>query len=253
MHTKQIINPLSSCQFDEIRLSIKKVKNKSLMSKLKHLKQETNPSGPMGTQEVLRSLKNRLAGPMPGLKAQMGMIPHPRPGNKAYFEVEDSSIKAGVLLLFYPFKDRLHLVLTRRTEQVDFHKGQISLPGGRQEPEESLEQTALREAQEELQIDPDSIQILGMLTPLYIPPSNYCIYPVAAISERRPDFRPAAQEVAEVLEIPLEHLLDSKNMRREKWVIRGADVEVPFYSYKGHKIWGATAMVLAELVDILKH
>jgi len=223
------------------------------MSKLKHPKQEADPYGSIRAQDIIESLKNKLAGPMPGLKAQMGMIPHPRPGNKAYFEVEDSSLKAGVLLLFYPSKDKLHLVLTRRTEQVDFHKGQISLPGGRQEPGESLEQAAMREAQEELEIDPDTIQILGRLTPLYIPPSNYCIYPVVAISERRPDFRPAAQEVAEVLEIPVEHLLDPQNVHRERWIIRGADVEVPFYFFKGHKIWGATAMVLAELVDILKH
>ncbi len=223
------------------------------MSKLKHPKQKANPFESMGVQDIIGSLKNKLAGPMPGLKAQLGMIPHPRPGNKAYFEVEDSSLKAGVLLLFYPSKDRLHLVLTRRTEEVDFHKGQISLPGGRQERGESLEQTAMREAQEELEIDPDTIQILGRLTPLYIPPSNYCIYPVVAISERRPDFRPAAQEVAEVLEIPVEHLLDPQNVHREMWIIRGADIEVPYYFFKGHKIWGATAMVLAELIDILGH
>lgn len=223
------------------------------MSKLKHPKQEADPLGSMEVQDIIGSLKNKLAGPMPGLKAQMGMIPHPRPGNKAYFEVEDSSLKAGVLLLFYPSKGRLYLVLTRRTEQVDFHKGQISLPGGRQEPGESLEQAALREAQEELEIDPETIQILGRLTPLYIPPSNYCIYPVVALSERRPDFRPEAREVAEVLEIPVEHLLDPQNVHRERWIIRGVDVEVPFYSFKEHKIWGATAMVLAELVDILKH
>ena len=135
---------------------------------------------------------------------------------------------------------------------MDFHKGQISLPGGRKEPEESLEQTALREAQEELKIDPDSVQILGMLTPLYIPPSNYCIYPVTGFAETRPNFQPAAQEVAEVLEVPVKHLLEPENTSKETWIIRGAEVEVPFYLFRGHKIWGATAMVLAELVEVLK-
>lgn len=206
----------------------------------------------MQVKEFMRSLENKLSGPKPGLKAQLTMITNPRPGNQVYQQVENSSYKAGVLVLLYPQKGRLHLVLTRRTEQVDYHKGQISFPGGRQEKRETLEQTAKREAQEELDIDPDSIRILGRLTPLYIPPSNYCIYPIVAISEGRPDFRPFRLEVAEVLEIPLDHLMDSHTVQREMRIIRGTEVEVPFYAFGEHKIWGATAMVLAELVEVLK-
>lgn len=203
-------------------------------------------------KEFIRSLEDRLAGPKPGLEAQLAMITNPRPGHQVYHEMEDSCHKAGVLVLFYPRKGHLHLVLTRRTEQVDYHKGQISFPGGRQEKGETLEQTAKREAQEELNIDPDSIRLLGRLTPLYIPPSNYCIYPVVAISESRPDFRPYRLEVAEVLEIPLNYLFNPQNVRREKWTLRGTDAEIPFYAFGEHKIWGATAMVLAELLEILK-
>ena len=202
--------------------------------------------------EVMHSLEEKLSGPKPGLIAQLGMTPNPRPGHQVYYEVEDTSLKAGVLLLFYPREGKLHLVFTRRTKNVDFHKGQISFPGGRQETGEGLEQTALREAQEELEIDPNSIRILGMLTPLYIPPSNYCIYPVVGLAESRPDFLPAKLEVAEVLEIPLAHLLNPQNIRREIWNIRGSDVEVPFYAFGEHKIWGATAMVLAEFLEIIK-
>jgi 8-oxo-dGTP pyrophosphatase MutT (NUDIX family) len=202
--------------------------------------------------KALHSLEKKLAGSKPGLKAQLGMCPNPRPGHQFYYEVEDSCLKAGVLVLFYPREDRIHLVLTRRTDKVDFHKGQISFPGGRMETGEGLEQTALREAQEELEVDIDSIRILGMLTPLYIPPSNYCIYPVVALAESRPDFRPSHLEVAEVLEIPLDHLLSSQNVRSEMWNLRGTDVEVPFYAFGEHKIWGATAMVLAELVEMIK-
>lgn len=202
--------------------------------------------------ETLHSLKKRISGPKPGLKAQLRMTPNPRPGHQVYYEVEDSSLKAGVLVLFYPREDRLHLVLTRRTDRVDFHKGQISFPGGRLETGESLEQAALREAHEELGVDPNSIRILGMLTPLYIPPSNYCIYPLVALTETRPDFRLSPLEVAEILEIPLDHLLSPHNVRREMWVLRSADVEVPFYAFGEHKIWGATAMVLAELLEMIK-
>jgi 8-oxo-dGTP pyrophosphatase MutT (NUDIX family) len=203
-------------------------------------------------QGSLDCLEKKLTGPKPGLIAQLQMTPNPRPGHQVYHEVEDISLKAGVLALFYPKEGRLHLVLTRRTDRVDFHKGQISFPGGRLETGESLEQAALREAQEELGIDPDSIRILGMLTPLYIPPSNYCIYPVVALTETYPDFLPSPLEVAEILEIPLDHLLDPQNVRREMWQIRGFDVEVPFYAFGVHKIWGATAMVLAELIHIMK-
>lgn len=202
--------------------------------------------------EIMHSLKEKLSGPKPGLIAQLGMTPNPRPGHQVYHEVENSCLKAGVLVLFYPREDRLYLVLTRRTDKVDFHKGQISFPGGRLEAGEGLEQAALREAQEELEVDPGSILILGMLTPLYIPPSNYCIYPVVALTESRPDFQPSQIEVAEVLEIPLDHLLNPQNVRREMWTIRGADVEVPFYAFGEHKIWGATAMVLAELLEMIK-
>jgi len=93
----------------------------------------------------------------------------------------------------------------------------------------------------------------GSLTPLYVPPSNYCIYPVAAVLEERPEFRPFPLEVEEVLEVPLDHLLDPENTRREQWTVRGTDMEVPYFSFRKHKIWGATAMVLAEFLELLRH
>ncbi len=204
-----------------------------------------------GFKEITNLLEKRLMGPLPGLMAQLKMVTDPRPGNKVYHEVEDTSIKAGVLVLLYPWINRLHLVLTRRTDRVDLHQAQISFPGGHQEEGESSEQTALRETHEEINVSPESIQILGELTPLYIPPSNYCIYPIVATANKRPDFKPSTHEVAEVIEVPLDHLLDPKNVRKEEWTIRGVEVLVPFYLFKEQKIWGATAMVLAELVELL--
>lgn len=206
----------------------------------------------MKFQESIQFLRRELKGPKPGLMAQLKMITDPRPGHQVYTEVEDTCIKAGVLVLLYPWRDQLNLVLMRRTAGMDFHQAQISLPGGRQDQAESLEQTALREAQEELGIPPPAIQILGELTPLYIPPSNYCIYPVVGATDTRPDFRPSPLEVAEVIEIPLNHLLDPQNIREEAWTIKGFEVKVPFYFFEGHKIWGATAMVLAELIELLE-
>jgi 8-oxo-dGTP pyrophosphatase MutT (NUDIX family) len=203
-------------------------------------------------EEALQFLEKALKEPKPGLSAQLRMITNPRPGNKTYKEAEGSSLKAGVLVLLYPWNKRLHLVLTKRTPSVLFHQGQISFPGGRQDPGESLQQTALREAREELMIEPAGIKILGELTPLYIPPSNYCMYPVVGAADRRPDFQPSSHEVAEIIEVPVDHLLDDRNIRREVWTIGSIKLDVPFYLFKGHKIWGATAMVLAELVELLK-
>jgi 8-oxo-dGTP pyrophosphatase MutT (NUDIX family) len=206
----------------------------------------------MRIEQTLQLLEKELKALLPGLKAQLKMVTKPRPGNKVYQEVEETALKAGVLILLYPWKNQLHLVFTRRTERVDFHQKQVSFPGGRQEKGESFEETAMREAQEELGINPESIQVLGKLTPLYIPPSNYCIYPIVATIPTRPDFRPFTREVAEVIEVPLDHLLDPQNVKREMWTYKGAQIEVPFYSFQEHKIWGATAMVLAELVELLR-
>ncbi len=205
-----------------------------------------------GTHHFFPMLKEKLNTPLPGLNAQLNMVPDPRPGNKVYTEVQDSCKRAGVLLLLYLKGTRVFIVLTRRTELVDRHQAQISFPGGRQEEGESLEQTALRETCEELGIQSSTIQILGKLTPLYIPPTNYCIYPVVARMTEPPQFKPSPYEVAEVLEISLDYLCNPKTVRREMWTLHGMNVEVPFYFFEGHKIWGATAMVLAEFVEILK-
>jgi 8-oxo-dGTP pyrophosphatase MutT (NUDIX family) len=199
----------------------------------------------------LKTLENRLKKPLPGLQAQLKMTPHPRPGHKTYKEIGNSCFKAGVLLLLYPWKGRLHLILTKRTEKLSHHQAQISLPGGRQDTGESLTQTALREAREELGIVPETVRILGMLTPLYIPPSNYCIYPVVSAVAKRPNFSPSPKEVAETIEVPLGHLLETKNRVEEMWTIRGMSVSVPFYAFQEHKIWGATAMVLSEFLELL--
>jgi 8-oxo-dGTP pyrophosphatase MutT (NUDIX family) len=202
-------------------------------------------------QTILKLLERDLQGPKPGLQAQLKMSTDPRPGHKTYQDVEDSCFGAGVLVLLYPRKGKLHLVLTRRTSGVAHHQAQISFPGGRKDDQETIVEAALRETQEELNVPPEAVRILGELTPLYVPPSNYCIYPVVAAAKKRPDFRPSPAEVAEVIEIPLDHLLDAAHIHREVWKLRGADVAVPFYLFEGHKIWGATAMVLAELLNLL--
>jgi 8-oxo-dGTP pyrophosphatase MutT (NUDIX family) len=120
------------------------------------------------------------------------------------------------------------------------------------ESEENFEHAALRETWEELGIPPERIRIIGALTPLYIPPSNFCVYPVVGVADVPLGFTPHPDEVTEVIEVPLRHLLSPDQVRRELWTIHGDKVDVPFYSFGRHKIWGATAMVLAEFLEILE-
>ncbi len=197
--------------------------------------------------EVIRRV---LSGPQPGWAAQKLMAPRPRP-TLADLGPGHQPRQGGVLILLYPSSGELALPLTRRTETVEYHKGQISLPGGAREGEEPLRLTALRETQEELGVAPLTMEVLGALTPLYVPPSDYCIYPFVAFCPFHPAWQPDSVEVAEVLEVPLSFLRDPGNVYHERWKIRGQMVEVPFYLVGRHKVWGATAMVLSELVSVV--
>lgn len=161
--------------------------------------------------------------------------------------------QAGVLVLIYPESHHLHIVLTRRTEALRSHSGQISFPGGRRSPEDdSFTATALRETCEELGLcDPD-IRILGMLSRLYIPPSNFEVFPTVAALDGPPRFAPNPDEVAEVFSLSLDHLLDSRIKQTEERDFQGLRVTVPYYAVRGHKVWGATAAMLSELENRLR-
>lgn len=207
---------------------------------------------------TIEQVRRALHGPLPGLSAQMRMSPQPRPGAERIQDPDLTCRHAGVLVLLYLCPQpcaagdkALCLVLTRRSERVSNHQGQISFPGGSMEPEETAVTAALREAWEELRIPPAALEVLGELSPLYIPHSGFCIHPVIAYARKRPTFLPCAEEVAEVIEVPLVHLLDPRTRQEETWLIRGEPVRVPFYAVGPHKVWGATAMVLAELLALL--
>jgi 8-oxo-dGTP pyrophosphatase MutT (NUDIX family) len=195
------------------------------------------------------TIRRLLQEPKPGLAAQARMATHPRPGWPP--EKGITPRQGGVLILLYPHKEQVHLVLTRRTETVKNHKGQISLPGGRREGDEPVEQTALREAQEELGVAPRAVEVLGTLTPLYIPPSDFCITPVVGWTGARPDWEPDAVEVAQVLEIPLRLLADTATVHQGTWQRGELTMQVPYFMVRGHRVWGATAMVLSEFLAIL--
>jgi 8-oxo-dGTP pyrophosphatase MutT (NUDIX family) len=195
-------------------------------------------------------LKKALAQPKPGLSVQVRMSPYPRPPQPPHIEYERSSVKAGVLVLLYERLGKTYLPLIQRTDTVLHHKGQIGFPGGQVEAGENPSQAALRETWEELGIPPERVELLGELTPLYVPPTNFCIYPAVGRLAGVPSFRPDPAEVAGVIEVSLAELAAPETLRRERWTLRGESLTVPFYAVGPHKIWGATAMILAEFLSI---
>ncbi len=201
----------------------------------------------------LEDIRRALSYPLPGMRAQLEMAPQPRVGKDVDLDIPTSCRQSSVLILLYPRAGRLYFVLTRRTEVVRSHKGQISLPGGAREDNDSPAQTALRETCEELGVPQNGTEVLGCLSTLYIPRSNYCIYPFVAYRPEPPVFYADPVEVAEVLEVPLALLLDPSIRRMEYWSAPDFDSprRVPFFSIHGQVVWGATAMILSELVSVL--
>lgn len=207
---------------------------------------------------MISSISQALRGALqslPGVEAQLRMAPSPRIGWDPY-AVPPGLRDAAALLLIYPGEDGLHVPLTVRGSALRKHTGQVSLPGGGVDDEESIEAAALREAAEEIGIPPAAVDVLGRLTPLHIPISGYLLHPVVGVVPERPSFRPAPWEVARLLEVRLDRLQDpgiigheTRTRERDGGAIA---MDVPYFAVDGEKVWGATAMVLAEFLEVLK-
>jgi 8-oxo-dGTP pyrophosphatase MutT (NUDIX family) len=147
--------------------------------------------------------------------------------------------------------DAAHIVLTVRADTLGRHSGQVSLPGGVIEPGETFEQAALREAHEEVGLSPDGVRVLGALTALDIPVSGFRLQPIVAVTEARPHLAASDGEVARILEIDLDELMNPAHVVSTTRERDGIALTVPAFHVAGHEIWGATAMVLAEFLALL--
>jgi 8-oxo-dGTP pyrophosphatase MutT (NUDIX family) len=198
-------------------------------------------------------LKEVLSGELPGLYAHSKMLP---PGRRLKtFDHELSVVKqSSVLLLVYPEGDQLFICLTKRPSTMKYHPGQISFPGGKIEKDDlSAEVTALRETYEEIGVKPSSVEILGKLSDLYIEVSQFSIQPFLAWAERKPDFYVDYSEVDALILLPLDHIMDDDVIRETELETITGRLQIKYYPFGGEIIWGATAMILSELIEILKN
>lgn len=189
---------------------------------------------------------------LPGKSAHLTMAPDHRIESLMVEKVPPANaVKSAVLVLLLPFSEELEVVLIRRNKYNGIHSDQISFPGGKCDKDDTdFVHTACREAYEELGISRSDIKIIGNLSKLYVPPSNFLIFPVLAIAEKRAEYKPDPREVAGYIHAPLSKFNPSNVLRSRVLAGPGLWIEAQSYIIDGHIIWGATAMILAELYQV---
>jgi len=209
----------------------------------------------MDFESFTTQLKHLLTLPLPGEAAQLKMVPTKRLSFKEYYERGMKNAKqSAVLICLYPHQESIYTVLTLRPSEFGIHSDQISFPGGRfEEADESLEVTALRETQEELGVEISALEVIGKLTPIYIPVSNFLVHPFIAVSSVRPKFSLNKFKVKEIIETEINIFLKEEIKGQGIFLSKKKKkIEAPFYEVQGYKIWGATAIILSELEAILR-
>ncbi len=205
----------------------------------------------MPLRDIERLLRDRLSRTLPGVEAQLRFAPTPAHAGWRAGLFPPNARTAAALLLLYPGPAGPAVALTIRASGLARHPGQISLPGGATDAGETLVQAALREASEEIGVDPATVRILGELTPVHVLVSGFTLHPVVGIADARPEFQPAPEEVEAILEISLHDLRDASRIRQGTRLREGVAVEYPYFDLLGHQVWGATAMVLGEFISLL--
>jgi len=201
--------------------------------------------------QIPELLRARLERPLPGrsagsrFEARLGRPTH-------YAEPPADARAAAVLVLLYPQEDGWHLPLTLRPSHLADHAGQVSLPGGAIEPGETGREAAIREFHEELGAPGLPIDLLGRLSPLFVAASNFHVEPWVGVTDARPNWFPNPAEVDELLEVPLAHLLDPANFGSHHRRDHGRSYTAPHFLWQTHRIWGATCMLLGELVTVVR-
>lgn len=198
-------------------------------------------------------LQQRLIKDLPGRDAQLKMSPVPLdPDVVLPREKKENAHPSGVLIPLYPDMDQnLKVILTLRTDTIR-HAGQISFPGGRSNPEEPLRETALRETEEEIGIDRGKVSIAGSITPLYLHRTENQITPFVGFFDEEPEMSRNPYEVEEIITVQLEELSSGIKLVRERWDLPELSMEVPYWKIHRVPLWGATAMMMSELLELYR-
>ncbi|TDD96934.1 NUDIX hydrolase [Flavobacterium cellulosilyticum] len=209
----------------------------------------------MDFQDFLNYVPKLLDVTLPAAEAHYKMAPIERIESLKNLKIERKNPKsAAIMMLLYPKMNKTHLVLIVRNSYEGIHSAQIAFPGGKYETQDvTFENTALRETQEEIGISPSKMKIIRAFTQLYIEPSNFIVYPYLGICNEELLFIPDSTEVAEIIELPLSVFLDDKIIVNVNIATSYArNISVPAFNINEHIVWGATAMMLSELKDVLK-
>ena len=202
-------------------------------------------------EEFVQRLGHRLDKPLPGREAQVKMAPYPVDESRFEENFNKPSKPGGVMLLLYPHNGDIYLPLMKRPTYAGAHSGQVSFPGGKFEQEDvDLRNTALRETEEEIGVRSENIKVIGSLSELFIIASNFKVYPSVGFIKERPVFIPDAVEVESVLEVSLSQLRDTSRRGVEKMTFGNYTIHSPYFDVEGHVVWGATAMMLSEFLDV---
>jgi len=205
------------------------------------------------TQLFIDQLKAELLLDLPGVDAHLRLAPGIRINDLKTGQPPSHALESAVLIILYPFEGRLHTVVILRNEYEGAHSGQISLPGGKAEESDiDFSYTALREAREEIGINPDEMEIIGQLSRFYVRPSNFIIYPFIAYCEHRPEFHPDPIEVQRIIEIDIFKEISYENIINKTLTFKNdLKVDAPGLPVGGEFMWGATAMIFSELLQVL--
>jgi 8-oxo-dGTP pyrophosphatase MutT (NUDIX family) len=198
-------------------------------------------------------LKNEIMKGLPGTEVQWQMASSDRMVKNFPRIPAPDARTASVLILLFPQKGSVYTIFMQRPHYNGVHGGQISFPGGKQEPyDEDAVQTALREAKEETGINPEKLLILGTLTPLFIPVSNILVTPAVGWTNKKPVFVLQKEEVVFLFDADLRRFYNPSIIKTKPFKIGHEILEVKYFDYEGNMIWGATAMILNELLVILR-
>ncbi len=203
----------------------------------------------MSIPPEIQILQEEVRKELPGLQVQLEMAP----ATRISFKKPNETRKAGVLILLYPKNGIYYLVFIQRPTYDGVHSGQISFPGGQfEEADDDLIRTALRESYEEIGICTEDVKVLGTLSHLYIPVSNFEVKPVVGYLSYTPKFKADPVEVNKIIELPLFEFTEIQNRDEVLMNIRGKNFKIPCFYPGSYQIWGATAMIMSELIHVIK-